>query len=402
MPTNGQGQISGPSSPPQPQTPPPGPAGGTTSGTTSSASPSPIDETLKIFREWLRLENDIPVLAVLGTVAANMLPGDPVWLGLVAPPSSAKTEILITLAKVPNVELVGTLTPAGLLSGTPRRQHAPGARGGLLQKIGAFGFIVLKDFTSILSMRPESKGEILGALREIYDGRWSRAVGADGGRILSWSGKIGLLFGCTKVIDNQHTFIQQLGERFLYCRLKPDPDQFLHATKHIGMKTKQMRKQLTEAVADLFAVPLRTPQELTDKERYKINDDIKLAVRLRGAVDRDRYTRELEDATGAEGTGRLGLTLERLLAGLDSLGIERAAAFAVIEKVTFDSVPPNRLRVYEHLKEIDPSWADTSTIAHAIRLPTTTVRRALEDLVAYDLAEKQSVGQGNPTLWRVL
>jgi hypothetical protein len=239
-------------------------------------------------------------------------------------------------------------------------------------------------------------------LREIYDGRWSRAVGADGGRILSWSGKIGLLFSCTKVIDNQHSFIQQLGERFLYCRLKPDPDQFLHASKHIGVKTAQMRQQLIEAVADLFAMPLQTPQELTDAERHKINKDIKLAVRLRGAVDRDRFTRELEDIYGAEGTGRLGLTLERLLAGLDSLGIARATAFAVIRRVAFDSVPPNRLRIYKHLKKISPAWADTSTVANAIRLPTITARRVLEDLVAYDLAEKGSTGQGKATLWRAL
>jgi hypothetical protein len=395
-----QPQLGAPPPPAPPSPPPPQLPGAQPSGPQPAVNA--IENTLKIFREWLQLDNDVPVLAVLGTVAANMLPGDPVWLGLVAPPSSAKTEILVTLAKIPNTELVGTLTPAGLLSGTPRRHHAPGARGGLLQKIGAFGFIVLKDFTSILSMRPDSKGEILGALREIYDGHWSRAVGADGGRILSWSGKIGLLFGCTKVIDNQHSFIQQLGERFLYCRLKPDPDQFLHASKHIGVKTAQMRKQLIEAVADLFAVPLQTPQELSDIERHKINKDIKLAVRLRGGVDRDYRTRELEDIQGAEGTGRLGLTLERLLAGLDSLGVARAAAFAVIRRVAYDSVPPNRLRVYRHLKKISPAWADTSTVANAIRLPTVTARRVLEDLVAYDLAEKGPTGQGKATLWRVL
>jgi hypothetical protein len=270
----------------------------------------------------------------------------------------------------------------------------------LLQKIGAFGFIVLKDFGSILSLRPDTKGEVLSALREIYDGHWSRAVGADGGKILSWSGKIGLLFGCTKVIDSHHSFIQKLDDRFLYCRLEPDPNQFLHASKHIGAKTTQMRRQLTEAVANLFATPLPAPQELTDTERDEINEDLKLAVRLRGEVERDRYTRELEDIYGAEGTGRLGLTLERLLAGLSCLGIERAAARNVVRTVAFDSVPPNRLRVYNHLKSIEPNWADTATVANVIQLPTSTARRALEDLVAYDLAEKGSAGQGNPTLWR--
>jgi hypothetical protein len=96
------------------------------------------------------------------------------------------------------------------------------------------------------------------------------------------------------------------------------------------------------------------------------------------------------------------LTLERLLAGLSCLGIERAAARNVVKTVTFDSVPPNRLRVYRHLESIKPNWANTATVANFIQLPTTTTRRALEDLVAYDLAEKGSAGQGNPTLWRAL
>jgi hypothetical protein len=62
----------------------------------------------------------IPVYSVLGAVAANLLPGDPVWLGLVAPPSSAKTEILNSLSSLTYAVPAATLTPAGLLSGTPK------------------------------------------------------------------------------------------------------------------------------------------------------------------------------------------------------------------------------------------------------------------------------------------
>src|SRR5262249_18175401 len=139
--------------------PPQAPLGAQSGPQPSGSKPgvSQLDATLKVFREWLLLDNDIPVLAMLGTVAANMLPGDPVWLGLIAPPSSAKTEMLVTLVKVPNTELVGTLNVAGLLSGTPRRQRAAGAKGGLLNQIGPKGFLVLKDFGTVLSMRPDAK-----------------------------------------------------------------------------------------------------------------------------------------------------------------------------------------------------------------------------------------------------
>src|SRR5262249_50412146 len=218
-------------SPPSP--PPLGPSVGPSPSAAPGPSPSsPIEDTLKIFREWLLLDNDTPVLAMPGAVAANMLSGDAIWLGIIAPPSSAKTEILITLANIPHTEMVGTLSVAGLLSGTPRRQQAAGAKGGLLQKIGARGFLVLKDFGSILSMRPELKAELLAALREVFDGKWTRVIGADGGRTLSWSGKIGLLFGCTRVYDSYYGVISELGDRFLLCRLAPDEKQFRHAIKN--------------------------------------------------------------------------------------------------------------------------------------------------------------------------
>src|SRR5262249_29685028 len=103
---------------PGPQSPGPQPSGAQPSG--PQLATNAIEDTLKIFREWLLLDNDIPVLAMLGAVAANMLPGDSIWLGIIAPPSSAKTEMLITLVNIPHTEMVGTLSVAGLLSGTPR------------------------------------------------------------------------------------------------------------------------------------------------------------------------------------------------------------------------------------------------------------------------------------------
>lgn len=385
-----------------PSPPPPSPPPSSSTGPSPSSAPgssSPIEDTLKLFREWLLLENDTPVLAVLGTVAANMLPGDAVWLGIIAPPSSAKTEMLVTLAKVPQTELVGTVSVAGLLSGVPRRQQSAGAKGGLLQKIGSFGFLVLKDFGSILSMRAEPKAELLAALREVYDGAWTRVVGADGGRSLTWSGKIGLLFGCTRAYDSFYGVVSELGDRFLLCRLEPDANQFLHAMRNAHRAT-QMRSRLVEAVADLFATPLPAPRDIGAREVLWLNTILLVAVRLRGAVKRDYRTRELEDIYGAEGPARFGKALERVLAGLDCLGVGRRKARRVVRAMAFDSVPPNRLSVYRHLKSLKGQPANTTAIAGAVKLPTVTTHRVLEELVAYGLVRRKSQGPGRADLWR--
>ena len=358
--------------------PPPPPPISPGVGPTSSAAPgplprSPIEDTLKVFREWLLLDDDTPVLAMLGAVAANMLSGDAIWLGIIAPPSSAKTEMLITLVNIPHTEMVGTVSVAGLLSGTPRQQRAAGAKGGLLQKIGTFGFLVLKDFGSILSMRPESKAELLAALREIYDGKWTRIIGADGGRTLHWSGKIGLLFGCTRVYDSYYGVISELGDRFLLCRMEPNKEQFRHAIKHAN-RAPQMRARLVEAVTNLFAIPLPLPRDINEREITWLNDILQIAVRLRGAVKRDYRTRELEDIFGAEGTAQFGKALERVLSGLDCLGVKRSKARKVIRTIAFDSVPPNRLSVYRYLKKLKGRLVDTTTVAKAVKLPTTTAK----------------------------
>src|SRR5262249_9736837 len=287
--------------------------------------PIPIDEPIKIFQRWLLLEAATPIYAAPGAAAANYLEGDPVWLGVIGPPSSAKTEILNATSMLPHVVQAATLTVAGLLSGTPKRQRATGAKGGLLQQIGEFGIITLKDFGSILSMHTETRAEVLAALREIYDGDWTRHIGSDGGRTLSWKGKVGLVFAATEVIDSHYAVIGAMGDRFLLSRLAPTPGQpQLHrALAHLGGTTKQRRKELADAAVQLFAGRRSQPQPISPQEANRIGKVISLAVRLRAAVERDRRTSEIVAIHGVEGTARIGLALERLLAGLDTLGVKR-------------------------------------------------------------------------------
>jgi hypothetical protein len=253
-------------------------------------APATLAAVNAAFRKWLVLKDLTPVHAVLGAVAANLLPGDPVWLGVIAPPSTAKTEILNALARIPHVEAVATLSMAALLSGTPKGQKAAGSKGGLLRKIGGFGVLVLKDFGSILSMQRDGQAETLAALREIYDGSWTRHVGSDGGKTLHWQGKLGLVFGATEAFDDRHAVISSLGDRFLTCRLNPASgrQQLKAAFDHTGATTNTMRTELAEAVAGLFAVAAtKAPRPLAETERERLGDAVKLAVRLRAHVNRD-------------------------------------------------------------------------------------------------------------------
>jgi hypothetical protein len=128
-----------------------------------------------------------------------------------------------------------------------------------------------------------------------------------------------------------------------------------------------------------------------------------LVVKLRAAVDRDRVSREIEVVYGPEGEARLGLSLERLLAGLNTLGVERETALKVVETVAMDSAPPLRRKVYEYLKRIAPRFVKTSQVATEIGLPTNTVRRHLEDLVANGLVKcVPAETHGEADVWQAL
>jgi hypothetical protein len=360
----------------------------------------------QLFKTAFFLLEDIgPVHVVLGTVAANRLEGEPVWSGVIGLPSSAKTEVLNSLSRLPDVEPVGVLTMPGLLSGTPKAQKDAGAKGGLLRKVGAFGILTLKDFGSVLSMRQEARAELLAALREIYDGRWVRILGTDGGRTLKWEGKIGLIFCATQAFDDERAPIAALGDRFIVCRLAPPSSgQLRKALAHSGASLKTMRDELASAVAGLFvAVKDREPRPIDDAEITRLENVVALAVRLRGHVQRDRYTRDIENVHDPEGPSRLGLALERLLAGLDVIGLDREAAMKLVEEVALASTPPLRLLAFTLLSD-EPQT--TREIATAIKLSTTTGRRTLEDLMAHGLAKRErgkkedgEEKQGGADLW---
>jgi hypothetical protein len=402
---------------PPPSPPPPPPPPGIGLGPAPAIGPgpatiSPIEETIRVYERWLLLPSRTPVYAMLGAVVANLLDGDPVWLGLVAPPSSAKTELLNSISGLPFVVSVSTLTLASLLSGTPKGQRARGATGGLLRQVSNPGLLCLKDFTSTITMRPDAKAEVLSALREVYDGKWTRFLGTDGGRPLHWAGKLGLVFGCTGAIDTQHSVSDALGNRFLLSRMEPGKEQSRWALRHVGGQTAVMRRELVEAVNALFAAPRADPQELSEPEIVRLARVTKIVTLLRGAVERDRYRRELDYVYGAEGPGRLVLSLERLLAGLDALGVEREIALKVVISVALDSTPPLRRRIYRYLCEpLNPldlplpgaaalTTRTTTEVAGAMGLPTSTVRRGLEELASYGLADCYPAQQGGATGWQ--
>ena len=103
---------------------------------------------------------------------------------------------------------------------SPRKQRHQKATGGLLRKIGDHGTLVIKDFTSILSADRNTRACVLAAIREVYDGRWERNVGTDGGQTLTWTGRIVIVAAVTTAWDAAHAVVATMGDRFALLRLR--------------------------------------------------------------------------------------------------------------------------------------------------------------------------------------
>lgn len=363
----------------------------------SAPEPRTIDDTCTVFSTWLHLDDTAPVLAVAAAIVANRAAGDPVWMLVVGPPSGGKTEILSSAAALPYIVKAATVTEAALLSGTASRERAANATGGLLRTVGEFGILLCKNFTSVLSQNRDTAKQAMAALREVYDGSWDRPVGTDGGRVLSWSGKCGLVGGVTPSFDRYSMIINALGDRFLLLRL-PDVDAAEQAASALrrGEHDAEMRDDLAAAMTGLIhgADLTLVGRELDDPEQARL---IKLATytaRARTAVERDGYTKELVVIPQAEGPARLVLALRHVYGGLEAIGADETTRWTVVARVARDCVPAIRTTLIRQL--IGAYQAQrTSTIAAAVGMINKTAHQHLEDLALLGLADRTKTGEAD-------
>jgi len=354
-------------------------------------------EVVQVFQKWLHLPEPGPLYAVLGTYAANLMAGDPLWMMLIGGSGWGKTELLMSLTGLPHVHVASTMTEASLLSGTSRRDKGKDATGGLLQKIGAFGYLLCKDFTSVLSMNREASTTMLAALREIFDGAWTRHVGVDGGRTLHWEGKLSLIAGCTGAIDRYHAIVGALGERFLSYRLQTlEADQQGRRALELAGHEKTMRQELAGAVTHLFnglLLPER-PIALAADEKDSLIALATLAARCRSSVIRDKYRFEIELILDPEAPARLALSFLRLYAGMRVIGVTPAQARPLIMKVGLDCMPAIRRAVFSRMVGDEQKW-ETAELATKLGYPTQTTRRTLEDLTAHGVVVREKNGKAD-------
>ncbi len=347
-----------------------------------------IDKVKEAFGKWLLLRDPFLLEVILGAVVANLLGADPLWLFIVAPPSSAKTEILNSLRGLSFIYSLSSLTPQTLISGQK------GADASLLPKLNG-KTLTMKDFTTVLTMHREARGQILAQLREVYDGSYAKSFGT--GEEKRWEGHVGLIAGVTEAIDSHTAVHSILGERFILYR----PQTYVEDRKQIARKAmenvgaeKSMRKALQDTVEGFIrslGALEGTGVAMSEAVKETVATLADLTAKGRVAVPRDGYSRQVLYTPQPETPARLAKQFALLARGIAIVRGRREVTkddVAVIRRVAEDTMLRQRVLILKVLAKTSSEWTETKTIAQEIRHPTKTALELLEDCFVLSLVER--------------
>ena len=373
---------------------------------TAPKQPPPVEprnlaEVHEVFNRWLGKDFEVATLdAMLATAAAERMLGDPAWLLIISGPGNAKTETVQALSML-GAHVVSTITSdAALLSASPQKQKAKDATGGLLRKIGDRGILAIKDVTSILSMDRNIRGQTLAALREIHDGNWTRNVGTDGGKTLSWTGRIVVIGACTTAWDQAHAVISTMGDRFVLVRSDSNLGRVSggrRAMQNTGNEVK-MRKEMAEAVAGVInSVDPTNVYILTDSDESIIVEAANIVTLARTGVESD-YRGDVIDSHAPEMPTRFAKQLTQIMRGAIAIGMTKDNALHLVIRCARDSMPQIRLAVLRDIAAHPES--KVIDVRRRLQKPRATTDRTLQALhmLGLLLVEEEEMERGGKTV----
>lgn len=354
----------------------------------------------KGYKKWLLMKSTEALDILYGAIFANRLDGDPLWIFLVAPPGGMKTELLMSVSNAPKIYTTTSLTPHALISGA---NFAGGGDPSLIPKLNN-KVLIIKDFTTILSLNSLAREEIFGVLRDIYDGRTEKQFG--NGIVRRYESRFGIIAGVTPIIETVNISNMSLGERFIKYKIKQVDNSGRESIKQALLNLKQnslMRQQLLEIGTAALDREVDFIPDLGDEIMERIVSLAQFIARLRGVVSRERYTGTVNFKPMSEIGTRIAKQLCKLAMGIAIFKGDHdisEATYDTIVNVGKDTIPD---RVEEIVKQLfiheRPGESNsTQDISRWSKFPLDTTRFMLQDLSLLEIVARDSMRQGQ---WRI-
>ena len=370
--------------------------------------PKPTGATLedvhRVFREHMHLQDTDAVDLTLAVCASKMIEGDPVWMFLVGPPGSGKTMTMSGLTTFSHAYSTSSLTSHALISG--HGTNGGGTDPSLIPRLDG-KILLVKDFTSILSMRDTDKEEIFGILRDAFDGSCGKIFG--NGIERNYKSRFTVLAAVTPRIYDVGEQHQSLGERFLKYAIGDnmehvsEEDIISKAIENVS-QSESIRDALAE-VTDRYLTGLMEQGDVL--AQVKMDNPTKQRLILlaqigsviRGTVTHHKYRDDIMLGRPFREVGtRLGTQLAKLarslafVRGRSEVGEED---YRLVKRVVLDTISQRHEDIIRTLfrmtGEAGADWVKIDDLVQRMRYPKSTVRRLLDDMLILQVVDKKRV-----------
>lgn len=305
--------------------------------------------------------------------------GRPVWILFIGPPGGGKTLPMMAIRHSPFVYSASSFRPAALISGWGLKG---GADMSLIPKLDG-KILLVKDMSSLLSQNKDAVAEVMGLLRDAYDGACSRPFGTGVER--SYTSRFGFIGATTPDIDIHWGLNVRLGERFLRYRVRATLDQVyakIDRSLELLSGETEFDSVVEEACMGFLKYLTRADAPLPRLSDYKqVGRLAQLGEILRTAVARGQYTQHvLVMPTWGEATRyakQLAKTAMALafVRGKESTDLEE---FNDLKALVRDSMDARMEKICRTISKAPGS--DLNDIAASMCLPAWTARSCLDDL----------------------
>ncbi|MBU3940699.1 MAG: hypothetical protein KKH88_02100 [Nanoarchaeota archaeon] len=380
-----------------------------------------IEDVKKVYTDWLALKNTDFIDVELATAISPRLPGDELWMFIIAPPGGTKTETLRVYSDKKYFYEIDDLTSASFVTGlvTDKKKKIKQTKGegknktisetisGEREKIKDANLngkvLINKDFTLVLNKNSNERNAIFGQLRNLYDGKFKKKFGTLDEPV-EYEAKFAVIFGVTPAIDRYWKAAQTLGERFLKCRIPGDGKMAIIQAEKMQGKEEQMRKEMKSIVDKFLKDLVLRDIEITQKQSEQLIEWADLLATLRTPVPMKNSYQEFDFYYKPEpewGT-RLVKQLKKLLKNLTIIhdkDIPDQEEMKIVAKIVLDTIPPDRLEVLRVLANAPENVESLKTIKNITNIPESTIEKIIEQLKRLNIIKKDEEWS-NPRLTR--
>jgi hypothetical protein len=346
---------------------------------------TPYNQVYEKYQKWLKLRNTEIIDVFYGSLIANRLPGDPIWLLIVGQSGCGKSAMIMSIKDAEDIYSIDTLTKNTLVSGA---HGIGGSDPSLIPQLDK-KILAIKDFTTILDMHPNDRDEIFAQLRSAYDGEFNKPFGI--GILRAYVSKFGIIGGVTRAIELYTEGSTALGERFLRYHFPMSNTQrgrfeVMHkALQNITSKQKDiMQKELREIGTEVLSFNYENMPEMDNDFTDKLVALSDWTSMLRGTVMRDKYTKEITHKAFIEIGTRLVTQLGKLSFGIGMFrGVDKLDKdiYATVKEVARSSIPTKNEEMIKKLYFIKgKNELSVNELSEIIGLPAITVQRIAENL----------------------